>query len=138
MNNLLVCAMNCVCFLLTLADQNEITVLYLKYCICATICVQLVWVVLIIILHHCCKLANVLELHVCNNYCSKKGACRFSYPKPIVSSLHVQISEKISNSNDGKPPELYRKIEFHSKRNDRWVNSHVKNVLASWMANIYF
>ena len=40
--------------------------------------------------------------------------------------------------NDGKPPELYRKIDFHSKHNDRQVNSHVKTFLASWMANIDF
>ena len=41
--------------------------------------------------HNCCNLVNVVERHMCNNYCSQKGACPFSYPKPIVSSLHVQI-----------------------------------------------
>ena len=64
---------------------------------------------------HCCKLVNVVECHVCNTYCSKKGACRLSYPKLTVSSLYVQIIEKNSDNNDGKLPELYRKIEFHSK-----------------------
>ena len=45
--------------------------------------------------HPCCKLVNVAERHVCNNYCPKKGACWFSYQKPIVSSSHVQIIEKL-------------------------------------------
>ena len=67
--------------------------------------------------HNCCNLVNIVEQHVCNNYCSKKGSCWFSYPKPIVSCLHAQILEKNSDSNDGKPPDLYRKIEFCSNCN---------------------
>ena len=39
---------------------------------------------------------------------------------------------------DGKPPELYRQIEFYSKCNEYWVNIHVKTFLASWMDNIDF
>ena len=29
-----------------------------------------------------------------DNYCSKKGICQFTYPKPIVLRLHVKIIEK--------------------------------------------
>ena len=38
---------------------------------------------------HCCNLVNAVKRHVCNNYCSKKGDCWFSYPKPTVSCSHV-------------------------------------------------
>ena len=49
--------------------------------------------------------------------------CRFNYPKPIRHKTHVVIKQ-IGGGND-----ITTRLSLATKRNDGWVNSHMKSIM---------
>ena len=64
--------------------------------------------------------------------------CRFNYPQQLntVRSC-MKIREYVSGS-DGNAPEFTYELCMNSKRNDKWLNSHMHGVMQVWLANMDF
>ena len=86
---------------------------------------------------HYCQLVNTVQRHKCSNYCcnNKEKKCRFGFPLMLIERTHLQLTQYLAKTSDGLYAVRYR-IECLSKRNDRWLNSHCKVALCSWMANM--
>ena len=64
--------------------------------------------------------------------------CRFNFPQHLNSvGTCLKIREYVSGS-DGNAPELTYELCMNSKRNDRWLNSHMHGVMQVWLANMDF
>ena len=97
---------------------------------------------------HYCELVNTVQRHWCSAYCGgnvEGGECRFGFPLKLQEQTHMRIVEYIGNvrkkNSDGSIGArnvLRYRIELMTKRNDRWLNSHNRKFLESWMANMDF
>jgi len=67
-------------------------------------------------------------------YCLQNGKCRFSFPRTIQPETRIIVKE-IPYKRD--PTKLRRtSVEFVSKCNDRWINSHNPIGLLAWGGNM--
>jgi hypothetical protein len=87
-------------------------------------------------------LLDAVERHVHQQYCQRKknvskenDECRFDYPKDLNDVCHIVVIEYIVNKKKGEK-EKRIKLEIMSKRNDRWLNSHMDPLMRVWRANM--
>ena len=97
---------------------------------------------------HYCQLVNSVQRHWCSAYCggnTEDSECRFGFPLKLQEQTHISVVEyignvrkKLSNGTVRERSVLRYRIELMTKRNDRWLNSHNRKFLESWMANMDF
>ena len=65
--------------------------------------------------------------------------CRFGYPLPInTTGTCMKVSEYILDYDEEGNPTFGYKLRMNSLRNDRWINSHMQQLMEIWMANMDF
>jgi len=117
-------------------------------------------------LNYYCQTCNSVQYHFCNSYCDRnhtkrlkkikelkeKGNseslhilredslvgipinCRFDFRKPISKNTKLRIIQK--QVAFGEKVIFQYRIEVVTKKNDKWLVSHLKPFLESWCANL--
>ena len=71
--------------------------------------------------------------HRCtNDYCLRKGTCRFKFPRELSNVSRISIQEL--SYKTGPKQNCFRRlsITFTPATNDRWINSHCRIGTTSW------
>ena len=80
----------------------------------------------------------VKKKEVDDNNVQRENNCRFNFPQQLNTvGTCMNIREYVSGS-DGNAPEFTYELCINSKRNDRWLNSHMHGVMQVWLANMEF
>jgi ATP-dependent DNA helicase PIF1 len=83
-----------------------------------------------------CSILNAVERHLCCAYCERRNKngpveCRGNFPHDFRDKTILAIKQKMAKND-----RTQSSIEILSLRNDRWLNSHCRPLIETWMANV--